>query len=72
MVQIQDIGKFKSCVESNKYQNQIQENASLAKQLGIIRTLSFVVLKNDRIETTFPGAGPYEYFEKTLNALALK
>jgi protein-disulfide isomerase len=70
--QIQDIGKFKSCVESNKYQNQIQESGSLAKQLGITGTPSFVVLKNDKIETTFPGAVPYEYFEKTLNALALK
>jgi protein-disulfide isomerase len=71
-VQIQDIEKFKSCVESNKYQNQIQESGSLAKQLGITGTPSFVVLKNDKIETTFPGALPYEYFEKTLNALALK
>ena len=71
-IQIQDIGKFKSCVESNKYQNQIQESGSLAKQLGITGTPSFVVMKNDKIETTFPGAVPYEYFLKTLNALALK
>ena len=71
-VQIQDIEKFKSCVESNKYQNQIQESNSLAQQLGITGTPSFVVLKNDKIETIFPGAVPYEYFEKTLNALALK
>ena len=71
-IQIQDIGKFKSCVESNKYQNQIQESGSLAKQLGITGTPSFVVLKNDKIETVFPGAVPYEYFLKTLNALALK
>jgi protein-disulfide isomerase len=71
-VQIQDIEKFKSCVESNKYQNQIQESGSLAKQLGITGTPSFVVLKNNKIQTTFPGAVPYEYFEKTLNALALK
>src|SRR5215208_997697 len=70
-VQIQDIGKFKSCVESNKYQTQIQESGSLAKQLGITGTPSFVVMKNDKIQTTFPGAVPYEYFEKTLNALAL-
>jgi protein-disulfide isomerase len=70
--QIQDIGKFKSCVESNKYQNQIQESGSLAKQLGITGTPSFVVMKNDKIETVFPGAVPYEYFEKTLNAIALK
>jgi protein-disulfide isomerase len=71
-VQIQDIEKFKSCVESNKYQKQIQESGSLAQQLGITGTPSFVVLKNDKIETVFPGAVPYEYFEKTLNALALK
>ena len=70
--QIQDIGKFKSCVESNKYQNQIQESGSLAKQLGITGTPSFVVMKNNKIETVFPGAVPYEYFLKTLNALALK
>ena len=71
-IQIQDIGKFKSCLESNKYQNQIQESGSLAKQLGITGTPSFVVLKNDKIETIFPGAVPYEFFEKTLNILTLK
>src|SRR5918995_577584 len=70
-VQIQDIAKFKSCVEANKYQNQIQESGSLAKQLGITGTPSFVIMKDDKIQTTFPGAVPYEYFEKTLNALAL-
>ena len=70
--QIQDIEKFKSCVESNKYQHQIQESGTLAKQLGITGTPSFVILKNDKIETIFPGAVPYEYFENTLNALALK
>src|SRR5215208_1225493 len=71
-VQIEDIEKFKNCVESNKYQNQIQESGSLAQQLGITGTPTFVVLKNDKIETIFPGAVPYESFEKTLNALALK
>ena len=71
-IQIQDIGKFKSCVESNKYQNQIEESGTLAKQLGITGTPSFVVMKNDKIETVFPGAVPYEYFVKTLNSLALK
>ena len=71
-IQIQNIGKFKSCVESNKYQNQIQESGTLAKQLGITGTPSFVILKNDKIATTFPGAVPYEYFENTLNTLALK
>ena len=71
-IQIEDIEKFKNCVESNKYQNQIQESGSLAQQLGITGTPTFVVLKNDKIETIFPGAVPYESFEKTLNSLALK
>ena len=71
-IQILEIEKFKSCVESNKYQNHIQESGSLAKQLGITGTPSFVVLNNDKIETIFPGALPYEFFEKTLNELALK
>jgi predicted DsbA family dithiol-disulfide isomerase len=71
-VQIIDIEKFKSCVESNKYQNQIQESGSLAKQLGITGTPSFVILKDNKIETIVPGALPYESFQKILNAFALK
>jgi protein-disulfide isomerase len=71
-VQIIDIAKFKSCVESNKYQNQIEKSGSLAKQLGITGTPSFVILKDNKMESIFPGAVPYEYFQQTLNALALK
>jgi protein-disulfide isomerase len=71
-IQIPEIEKFKSCVESNKYQNQIQQSGSLAKQLGITGTPSFAIMKNDKIETIFPGAVPYEFFEKTFNAIALK
>ena len=71
-IQIPEIEKFKSCVESNKYQNQIQASGSLAKELGITGTPSFAVLKDGKIETIFPGAVPYEFFESTINALALK
>jgi protein-disulfide isomerase len=71
-IQIPEIEKFKSCVESNKYQNQIQESGSLAKELGLTGTPSFAILKNNKIETIVPGALPYEFFESTLNAIALK
>ena len=71
-VQIPEIEKFKSCVESNKYQNQIQESGLLAKQLGITGTPSFAILKNDKIETIVPGAIPYESFEKTISTIELK
>ena len=71
-IQIPEIEKFKSCVESNKYQKQIQESGSLAKQLEITGTPSFAILQNDNIETIFTGAVPYEYVESTINALAIK
>src|SRR5215203_6813565 len=37
-VQIPEIEKFKSCVESNKYQNQIEASGLSAKKLGITGT----------------------------------
>ena len=68
-VQIPEIEKFKSCVESNKYQNQIEASGLSAKKLGITGTPSFAILKNDQIETILPGAIPYESFEKTITAI---
>jgi protein-disulfide isomerase len=68
-VQIPEIEKFKSCVESNKYQNQIEESGLSAKKLGITGTPSFAILKNDKIEAVLPGAIPYENFEKTITAI---
>ena len=68
-VQIPDVEKFKSCVDSNKYQKQIQESGLLAKKLGITGTPSFAILKNDKLETILPGAISYEIFEKTLTAI---
>jgi protein-disulfide isomerase len=65
-VQIPEIEKFKSCVESNKYQDQIQASGSLAKQLKITGTPSFAILKDDKIQTILPGALPYETFESLI------
>jgi len=71
-VQIPEIEKFKSCVESNKYQNQIEESGLAAKKLGITGTPSFAILKNDKIENILPGAIPYEGFEKTIASIESK
>ena len=68
-VQIPDIDKFKSCIESGKYQNIINENSVIAKGLGLTGTPAFVILKDGKIETVMPGALPYEEFEKNLNRL---
>ena len=71
-VQIPDVEKFKSCVESNKYENQIQESGLLAREIGATGTPTFVILKNDKIENILPGALPYEVFEKTLKDIESK
>lgn len=69
-VQIQDIEKFKSCVESNKYNDLIEKNKILASSLGMTGTPTFVILKGDKLQTILPGAIPYPVFESTLTALA--
>ena len=68
-VQIPDVEKFKSCVESNKNQNQIQESGMLAKKLGVTGTPTFVILKDDKIANILPGAIPYDGFAKALTAI---
>ena len=68
-VQIPDVEKFKSCVESNKYQNHIQESGLMAKKLSVTGTPTFVILKNDKIANILPGAIPYDGFAKALTAI---
>jgi len=68
-VQIQDIEKFKNCVQSNKYNDLIQKNRILAASLGLTGTPSFAILKGDKLQNTVPGAVPYEVFASTLTAL---
>jgi len=69
-VQIQDIEKFKSCVESNKYNDIILKNKALATSLGLTGTPSFAILKGDKLQSILPGAIPYQVFESTLTALS--
>jgi protein-disulfide isomerase len=68
-VQIVDVEKFKSCVESNKYQDLVQQNKLLATSLGLTGTPSFAILKGDKIQSIVPGAIPYEVFDSTFTAL---
>jgi protein-disulfide isomerase len=69
-IQIQDIEKFKSCVESNKYNDIIEKNKILATSLGLTGTPSFAILKGDKLQAIMPGAIPYQVFESTLTALS--
>ena len=68
-IQIPNIEQFSTCIESNKYSRLVQNNDNIARSMGLSGTPSFILIKDNNIETIIPGALPYEIFEQTLNRL---
>jgi protein-disulfide isomerase len=68
-IQIPDIEKFSNCIQSNKYLSIVQNNDNIARSMGLTGTPSFVLIKDNNIQSIIPGALPYEFFEQTLNGL---
>ncbi len=68
-IQIPNIEQFSNCIESNKYSRLVQNNDNIARSMGLSGTPSFILMKDNNIETIIPGALPYEIFEQTLNRL---
>lgn len=68
-IQIPDIEKFSNCIKSNKYLSIVQNNDNIARSLGLTGTPSFILIKDNSIQSIIPGALPYEIFEQTLNGL---
>lgn len=68
-VKVPNIEQFSECLDSHKYTNLVQLNDNIARNLGLTGTPSFVLLKNNEIQSIVPGALPYEIFEQTLNIL---
>lgn len=68
-IQIPDIEKFSNCIESNKYLSIVQNNDNVARSIGLTGTPSFILIKDNNVQSIIPGALPYEIFEQTLNGL---
>lgn len=68
---IPDIEKFSNCIDSNKYLSIVQNNNNLAHSMGLTGTPSFILIKDNNIQSIIPGALPYEIFEQTLNGLLI-
>ena len=64
-----DIELFIQCMNSNRYQNIIDQSNNDAKTLGITGTPAFFIVdhKNGEVET-IGGAQPYEVFERLFNS----
>ena len=68
-IQVPDIEKFSNCLQSNKYLSIVQSNDNIARSIGLTGTPSFILLKENNIQSIIPGALPYEIFEQTLNRI---
>ena len=68
-IQIAEMEKFSNCIQSNKYLNLVQNNDNIAQSMGLTGTPSFILIKDNNIQSIIPGALPYEIFEQTLNGL---
>ena len=68
-VQISNMEQFSNCIESHKYSRLVQNNDNIARSMGLSGTPSFILIKDNNIESIIPGALPYEIFEQTLNRL---
>ena len=68
-IQIPNIEQFSNCIESNIYSSIVQNNDNIARSMGLSGTPSFILIKDNTIESIIPGALTYEIFEQTLNRL---
>jgi len=67
-----DIGKFRTCVESEKYKNAVQTDAMEAMKIGATGTPTFVVGKStpEGVDgEVMIGAMPYAMFDEKLKSL---
>jgi predicted DsbA family dithiol-disulfide isomerase len=71
-INIPDIEKFSNCIESNKYLSIVQNNDNLAHSMRLTGTPSFILIKDNNIQSIIPGALPYEIFEQTLNGMLIR
>lgn len=70
-----DVPKFKSCVESEKYKNEVQADVLEAMKIGADGTPAFVVGKStpEGVDgEMIVGAQPYAMFDMKLKALGSK
>lgn len=61
--------QFANCIESKKYSRLVQNNDNIARSMELSGTPSFILIKDNNIESIIPGALPYEIFEQILNRL---
>jgi protein-disulfide isomerase len=67
-IRVPDLMQFSDCVDSGKYKNIVNENDSLAKNIGLTSTPTFIFY-NGTMPVAVQGAQPYELFEQIINEM---
>ncbi|HET9807872.1 MAG TPA: thioredoxin domain-containing protein [Nitrososphaeraceae archaeon] len=67
-IRVPDLMRFSDCVESGKYNMIVNENDSLAKNIGLSSTPTFIFY-NGTTPVAVQGAQPYELFEQVINEM---
>ncbi len=65
-VHISNMEQFANCIESKKYSRLVQNNANIARSMELSGTPSFILIKDNNIESIIPGALPHNSRSITL------
>ena len=67
-----NMGEFKKCLMSHKYQQQAMQDLKDGKQAGVKGTPSFVIIAPDGSQELIVGALPYSDFQKAIEKALAK
>jgi protein-disulfide isomerase len=68
-INIPDIVKFSTCLESQKYSNLVLQNDNLARTIHLTSTPSFILVTPGKQPLGIIGAQPYSVFEQAINQI---
>jgi protein-disulfide isomerase len=63
-----DVDKFKSCLDSSKYKQDVLDTYDFGQKVGIDATPSFLIIKDGKI-VKITGNQPIDVFRKTLDGM---
>ena len=64
-----DTESFNECLDSEKYEQRVNDNRDIARDTGARSTPSFIIIAPDGTGETIVGAQPYGAFESVINEL---
>jgi protein-disulfide isomerase len=64
---VQDMGQFKSCLDSGKYTQTVKDNYNFAVSIGLNATPSFIIIPAEGKPQLLSGAYPYSAFKQILD-----